>query len=102
MIANGKTTDGDDGTKTKTRQPVILVGTLTKLAYQTKDGTTSTQMKIHVSGVVAATVVLTNLNANKTGVETISVSVSVGDYLEIEYDASDKPGESSWLILQEV
>jgi len=44
LVANGKSSDADELSKTKTRQPIISDGTLTKLAYQTKDGTTSTQM----------------------------------------------------------
>lgn len=93
LIANGKSSDGDDSTKAKTRQPISEAGTITKLAYKTKDGSTSTQMKIHINGVVEATVVLSSMNANNGGVESISVSVSAGDYVEIEYDGSQKPGE---------
>jgi hypothetical protein len=102
LIANGKSSDADDSTKTKTRQPIIEDGTLTRLAYQTKDGTTSTQMKVHINGVVEATVVLSSMNANKSGVETISVSVLAGDYVEIEWDASDKPGECTMYFKQEL
>jgi len=51
-------------------------GTLIRLAYKTKDGNATTQMKIHVNGVVEQTVVLSSMNANDGGVETISVSVT--------------------------
>jgi len=102
LVANGKSSDADETSKTKTRQPIIEDGTLIRLAYQTKDGTTSTQMKVHVNGVVQATVVLSSMNANKTGVETISVSVLAGDYVEIEWDASDKPGECTMYFKQEL
>ncbi len=102
LVANGKSSDADETSKTKTRQPIIEDGTLTRLAYQTKDGTTSTQMKIHVNGVVEETVVLSSMNANKSGVETISVSVSAGDYVEIEWDASQKPGECTMYFKQEL
>lgn len=102
LVANGKSSDADENSKTKTRQPIIEDGTLTRLAYQTKNGTTSTQMKIHVNGTVEATVILISMNANKSGVETISVSVTVGDYVEIEYDASDKPGECTMYFKQEL
>lgn len=102
LVANGKSSDADETSKTKTRQPIIEDGTLTRLAYQTKDGTTSTQMKVHVNGVVQATVVLSSMNANKSGVETISVSVLAGDYVEIEWDASDKPGECTMYFKQEL
>lgn len=101
LIANGKSTDADDSTKPKTRQPIAVDGTLTRLAYKTKDGSTSTQMKIHVNGSVEATVILSSMNANDGGVETISVSVAAGDYVEIEYDASQKPGECTMYFVME-
>lgn len=102
LIANGKSTDADDSTKPKTRQPIAFDGTLKKLAYKTKDGSTSTQMKIHVNGSVEQTVVLSSMNANDGGVETISVSVTAGDYVEIEYDSSQKPGECTMYFIQEL
>jgi len=102
LIANGKSSDADDSTKSKTRQPIALDGTLTKLVYKTKDGSTSTQMKIHINGVVEETVVLSSMNGNDGGVETISVNVSEGDYVEIEYDASQKPGECTMYFIQEL
>ena len=102
LIANGKSTDADDSSKDKTRQPIIYNGTLTRLGYKTKEGTSSTQMKIHINGSVEATVTLTNINANYGGVETINISVSEGDYVEIEYDASDKPGECTMYFSQEL
>ena len=102
LIANGKSSDADDSTKPKTRQPIAFDGTLTRLAYKTKDGSTSTRMKIHINGVVEETVVLSSMNANDGGVETISVSVSAGDYAEIEYDGSQKPGECTMYFIQEL
>ncbi len=103
LIANGTSDKADDSSKTKTRQAIALDGTLVKLAYQTKDGTTATQMKIHVNGVVEATVQLTNLSGTaKSGVETISISVSAGDYVQIEYDATPKPGECTMYFIQEL
>ena len=102
LIANGKSTDGDDSTKDKPRHPIAIDGTLTRLAYKTKEGDTTTQMKIHINGVVEATVVLASMNASNGGVETVSVSVSAGDYFEIEYDAAQKPGECTMYFLQEV
>jgi len=101
LIANGKSSDADDSTKPKTRQPIGLPGTLTRLVYQTKEGTSSTRMKIHINGSVEATVLLANINANFGGVETISVSVSAGDRAEIEYDGSDKPGECTMYFIME-
>jgi len=100
LIANGKSSDADDSTKPKTRQPLVA-GTLRRLVYQTKEGTSTTQMKIHISGSVEATVTLANINANFGGVETISVSVADGDHAEIEYDASDKPGECTMYFIME-
>jgi len=59
-------------------------------------------MKIHVNGSVEATVVLSSMNANDGGIETISVSVDAGDYVEIEYDGSQKPGECTMYFIQEL
>ncbi len=102
LIANGKSSDGDDSTKPKTRQPIGLDGTLIRLVYKTKEADSNTQMKIHVNGTVEQTVNLTNINGNFGGVETISVSVSSGDYVEIEYDANQKPGECTMYFIQEL
>jgi len=101
LVANGKSSDADDSTKPKTRQPIGLTGTLTKLVYKTKEATSTTQMKVHINGSVEATVVLANINANFGGVETISVSVVAGDYVEIEYDDDDKPGECTMYFIME-
>jgi hypothetical protein len=101
LIANGKSTDADTGTKAKTRQPIGLNGKLVRLAYKTKDGDTTTQMKIHVNGSVEATVLLVNMNANSGGVEAIDVDVLPGDYVEIEWDAGQKPGECTMYFIQE-
>jgi hypothetical protein len=58
-------------------------------------------MKIHVNGSVEATVVLSSMNSNEGGVETISVSVTAGDYVEIEYDDDQKPGECTMYFVME-
>ena len=102
LISNGKSSDNDDSSKPKTRQPIGVDGTLTRLVYKTKEATSSTQMKIHVNGTVEATVLLSSINANFGGVETISISVVAGDYVEIEYDSSDKPGECTMYFIQEL
>ena len=102
LIANGKSSDADDSAKPKTRQPIAIDGTLTRLVYKTKDGSTSTRMKIHINGVVEETIILSSMNSNSAGVETISVIVSEGDYVEIEYDASQKPGECTMYFIQEL
>ena len=102
LIANGKASDADDSTKPKTQQPIAADGTLVALVYQTQEADTTTQMKVHVNGVVEATVLLAAVNANFGGVETISVAVVAGDYVEIEYDAAQKPGECTMYFLQEL
>jgi len=102
LLANGRATDADTASKAKTQQPIGLTGTLTHLVYKTKEGTSSTQMKVHVNGIVAATVVLSNIDADFGGVESISVSVSAGDYVEIEYDASNQPGECTMYFITEI
>lgn len=102
LIANGKSSDADDSSKSKTRQPIAIDGILTRLVYKTKDGSTSTRMKIHINGVVEETIILSSMNSNSAGVETISVIVSEGDYVEIEYDASQKPGECTMYFIQEL
>lgn len=93
LIANGKSSDADDSSKDKTRQPIPYDGTLIGLAYKTKEADSTTTMKIHVNGVVEQTVILTNINANEGGIEALSVAVIAGDHVEIEYDANQKPGE---------
>ncbi len=102
LIANGRSTDADDSTKPKTQQPIAADGTLVTLVYKTKEADTTTVMKVHVNGVVEATVLLASVNANFGGVETISVAVVAGDYVEIEYDAAQKPGECTMYFLQEL
>ncbi len=73
-----------------------------RLAYQTQQANSSSVMKVHINGSVQATVPLTNINANLGGVETISVSVSAGDYVELEYDTGQNPRDSTWCFLLEV
>ena len=103
LIANGKSTEPDDSTKTKTRHPIAYAGNLVALAYQTKDGQTTTQMKIRVNGSAVRTVVLTNLSGTaKSGVETFSpYAVLPGDTVEVEYDATPKPGECIMKVINE-
>ena len=102
LIANGKSSDNDDSTKPKTRQPIAFDGTLKKLVYKTKEGDTSTTMKIHINGVVEETVTLSSMNANNGGVEPVNISVLSGDYVEIEYDANQKCGECTMYFIQEL
>jgi hypothetical protein len=106
-IANGKSSDADDSSKPKTRQPIPFTGTITVLSYKTKEAESTTRMKIHVNGSVQAAILLSNINANYGGVETtdsgggpLSVSVTAGDYVELEWDgpSGKKPGESTWIL----
>ena len=100
LIANGKSSDNDDSSKPKTRQPAPSDGNLVGLAYVCADGDTSTQMKIHINGVVQQTLTLANISSGG-GLEALSVSVSEGDQVELEYDAAQKPGQSTWMFLIE-
>jgi len=104
LIANGKSSDPDDSSKTKTRQVITYAGNLVAISYQTKDGQTTTKMKIHVNGSVARTVFLTNLSGTyKSGVETFNpYSVSPGDVVEVEYDGSPKPGECIMKVINQI
>ena len=102
LIASGISADADVSTRQKSRQPVIIDGTLIRLAYQTKEADTTTQMKVHVNGVVEATVLLSNVSGTyKSGVETISVSVVEGDVVELEWDAGQRPHECIMYFLLE-
>lgn len=109
--ALGATTMADDSSKARTRSPVIVpVGTTAKIvgvSYQTNNGTTNVQMKVHLNGSVVETFTLANINANKGGQENwTGFAVVAGDYLELEYDADggvgDKPGEACWWFLMEI
>jgi len=102
LIANGKSSDGDDSSKDKTRQPIPHDGTITTLAYKTKEANSNTRMKIHINGVVEESVTLANINSDDGGVESVSIAVSEGDYVEIEYDANQKPGECTMFLLMEL
>ena len=94
-VANGKSTDADDSTKPKTRWPIPIDGTIIGIAYKTKDGSTTTQMKLHNDEVVEETIVLSSMNGNSGGREDFTgPTVSAADnYAEIEWDAGQKPGE---------
>ena len=101
LIANGCADKADDFTKTKTRHTIPFTGTLKNLVYLTKEADTTTQMKIHINGVVAATVLLANVQANFGGIEPLSILVTAGDEIEIEYDAGQKPAECTmYFIIQ--
>ena len=100
LIANGKSSDGDDSTKPKTRQPIPINGTIIGIAYKTKDGDTTTQMKLHIDGVVEETIILSSMNANGQGREDFAGPiVTTANYSEIEYDAAQKPGECTMTLI---
>lgn len=95
LIANGKSTDADDSTKPKTRWPIPISGTIVGISYKTKDGDTTTRMKLHINGVVEETITLSSMNGNGQGREDFAGPTvdSYNDYGEIEYDGAQKPGE---------
>ncbi len=101
LLANGKSNENDLPSQFRTRAPMPVSGTIVALAYQTESADATTQMKVHVNGVVQATVTLSNVNANLGGVETLSVSVLAGDYAEIEYDAGTAPDQCTMVLLVE-
>jgi len=98
-VANGKSSDNDEWTRAKTRQPIPAAGTIDTVGYITQYGNATTRIKIHINGVVQATFLL----GGAAGVETgLSVSVAAGDYVELELDAGTDPYESTWLVVMEV
>ena len=99
-IANGKSSDNDDSSKPKTRQPIVAAGTITGVAFQTQSADTTSQMKIHINGVVQATFTLASISPLYAGFEAVSVAVALGGHVEIEFDAGTDPGESTWAFLQ--
>jgi hypothetical protein len=105
LIANGKSSDADDSSKPKTRQPIPISGTIVGLAYKTKDGDTTTRMKLHINGVVEETITLSSMNANGQGREDFTGPTvdAYNDYGEIEWDGAQKPGECTMtLIIQPI
>ena len=100
LIANGKSSDADDSTKPKTRQPIPINGTIVGVAYKTKDGDTTTQMKLHIDGVVEETIVLSSMNGNGQGRESFNgPNVTTDNYAEIEWDDNQKPGECTMTLI---
>jgi hypothetical protein len=101
LIANGKSSDADDSTKPKTRQPIPISGTIIGLAYKTKDGDTTTRMKLHINGVVEETITLSSMNGNGQGREDFAGAIvdAYSDYSEIEWDGGQKPGECTMTLI---
>lgn len=100
-VANGKSSEGDAASASKTRQPISLDGTIKKVAYQTKQGDSTTELEISVNGSVVDTFTLSNINASFGGVETRAIAVLAGDYVEIGWSAGTQPNESTWFLLLE-
>ncbi len=106
LLTNGKTSDGDDTSKDKTRQAVpvpagITSAQLIALVHYSKEADLTTVMKAHVNGLVVDTITLAP-NANGAGQEAMAAAVADGDYVEIEYDANQQPGECAMSFLLEV
>lgn len=101
LLANSRSTNNDDSSKPRTRAPIPVTGTIIALSYQTKEADSGTQMRIHVDGSIQATVTLASINVNFGGVETVSISVTAGEYAEIEYMANQKPGECIMYLIVE-
>ena len=106
LITNGKTSDGDDTSKDKTRQAIpvpagITSAQLIALVHYSQSADLTTVMKVHVNGLVVDTITLAP-NANGAGQEAMTAAVADGDYVEIEYDANQQPGECAMSFLLEV
>jgi hypothetical protein len=106
LITNGKTSDGDDTSKNKTRQAIpvpagITSAQLIALVHYSQSADLTTVMKVHINGLVVDTITLAP-NANGAGQEAMAAAVADGDYVEIEYDLDQQPGECAMSFLLEV
>jgi hypothetical protein len=97
-LANGKSSDADDTSRPKTRQPCVAAGSITRVGWFSQSGHLTTTMKIHVDGVVADTFML----GATSGAASVSASVSAGSYVELEYDAGTAPNQSTWCLTLEL
>jgi hypothetical protein len=88
--ANGESNLADVSSGDRTKSPVPVNGTLVYLVYWTAAADATSQIKIHLNGVVVDTLLL----SPGVGSLAINIPVSVGDYIEIEYDAGTPPGRS--------
>lgn len=101
-VANGVANTINSTSGTTTRQPVPSGGTLIFLAYNIESGNIETQVKIHLNGVVVATIPLNTVSFVNTGVVTIAVPIPVfpAQYMELEYDAGQSPDDSTFIVSQ--
>ena len=104
----GKASDSDlsSSTTTQTKCSIAYAGTLVKVAYQSENTDSTTRMEIRKNGSSALSFYCTNAITSGTqegsGVESFSVSVSEGDYIQLKQISGQKPGESAWVIYQEI
>ena len=113
----GEATEGDlAATSLKTRAPVGYDGNLVKVSYIMQDTSSiGIEMRIYVNGDEVSGVITYDdkvdftCPTDFTGVVNLTpLSVSVGDYIQIQYRNSaaggtnDDPDDSSWIIYQEV
>lgn len=78
--------------QTRTRVSVPVDGTLNAVSWNQATASSAT-MKFHLNGVEDDTFTA----SGNSGVDTsVSITVSAGDYIELEYDAGTAPGDSSW------
>ena len=104
----GKANDSDlsSSTTTQTKCSIAYAGTLVKVAYQSENTDSTTRMEIRKNGSSALSFYCTNAITTGTqegsGVESFSVSVSEGDYIQLKQISGQKPGESAWVIYQEI
>jgi len=96
--ANARSSDADETSKPKTRQPCVAAGTITRVAWFSQFGDLTVTMKIHVDGVVEDTFNLTGVS----GTLAVSAAVSAGSYVELEYDGGTQPKESTWNLTMEL
>ena len=87
----------------RTRAPVGYDGTLVKVNYLTESATLSTQMQIYINKVGQGTFTLSNINSStKLGTETLNISVSEKDFIQIGHEGGQDPNQSFWIIYQEI
>ena len=87
----------------RTRAPVGYDGTLVKVSYLSESATTSTQMQIYINKVGQGTFSLSNINTStELGAETLNISVSEKDFIQIGHEGGQDPNQSFWIIYQEI
>ena len=104
---NGKPDERDSSSSaTRSRCSIAYDGTLVKIAYQSSNTDSTTRMDIRKNGSSEVLFYCTNAITSGTqigsGVETISISVSEDDYIELKQNSGQNPGRSAWVIYQEI